>query len=392
MSNKSRLKGLFIFLSIFGLILFAANYYIFSRLNYYLQLTQSQQHVIIFLMTALTLIVLLMLPLSRVLPRIAASILAWITFPWMGIVLLSFITLFATDIIWLLLEISTINQSPKSWEISQHSFGVVALCIIAFLIIFSFWKGLKGVAVKRVNIELKCLPKSLDGLRIVQLTDVHIGPLLGRKWLQKIVNKVNKLQPDLIVITGDLVDGSVDELREHIAPLENLRAKHGVYFVTGNHEYYSGATEWCAHIATFGIRVLRNECLAITAGAAHESFDLAGVDDWSSSRFPGEGHNLSKALLNHDPKKLLILLAHQPTAVEEAAQRGVDLQLSGHTHGGQIWPFTYLVYLQQPFSKGLHRYKDSETQIYISTGTGFWGPPMRLGTSAEIAHITLRSV
>jgi predicted MPP superfamily phosphohydrolase len=199
------------------------------------------------------------------------------------------------------------------------------------------------------------------------------------------------LKPDLIVITGDLVDGSVEELRHHVAPLADLQSLQGTYFITGNHEYYSGVDAWCTYIASLGVHILRNARVSISRNSTEDSFDLAGVDDWASRHFPGEGPNIRKALVNRDPNKVVILLAHQPVAVDEAATYDVDLQLSGHTHGGQIWPFTCLVYLQQPYTQGLYRHGDTQTQVYVSPGTGFWGPPMRLGTSAEITHITLRS-
>ena len=155
--------------------------------------------------------------------------------------------------------------------------------------------------------------------------------------------------------------------------------------------YFYGVDQWCAHIASLGLRVLRNERVTIVSGAQCDSFDLAGVDDWSSGQFTGQGADLSKALEGRDPEKALVLLAHQPLAIDEAAENGVDFQLSGHTHGGQIWPFNYVVRLWQPYVKGLHRHNDTATQIYVSSGTGFWGPPMRLGTTAEITNITLRS-
>lgn len=199
------------------------------------------------------------------------------------------------------------------------------------------------------------------------------------------MRRTNALEPDVIAITGDLVDGTVEDLREHVAPLAGLRAKHGVYFVTGNHEYYSGVDAWIAELSRIGVRVLRNERVEIRVG--DDAIDLAGVDDFSARRVPGHGPDLKRALEGRDPARELILLAHQPRAIEEASRLGVGLQLSGHTHGGQIWPWTYLVYLQQPYVSGLHRHGDA--QVYVSRGTGYWGPPMRLGADAEITKLTL---
>lgn len=388
----SRAKHIFIFLGIFALILGASHFYMFERISYYLQMTGNQRVILALLLGGLCLLTLIALPLSRMLPRRAATVLAWAIYPWMGIALLMFITFLATDLAWLLLRLVPTNHLPEQRALLQYCFGVVALGITGLLVGHALWKGLGPVKVKPVTVTLSRLPSSLDGFRIVQITDLHIGPMINGNWLRQIVDKVNALKPDLIAITGDLVDGSVKELRHHVAPLADLHAQHGTFFVTGNHEYYSGVEQWCDHIASLGIRVLRNECESIPAGLQDDtSFDLAGVEDWASRHIPGNGADLTKALTGRNPNKALILLAHQPAAVDEAAAEGVDLQLSGHTHGGQIWPFTYLVYLQQPYTKGLYRHGNTDTQIYISTGTGFWGPPMRFGTTAEITQITLRS-
>jgi hypothetical protein len=227
------------------------------------------------------------------------------------------------------------------------------------------------------------LAATASGTRIVQLTDVHVGPTIGKGFIEDVVKRANALEPDVIVITGDLVDGSVEELAEHVAPLGTLRARHGVYFVTGNHEYYSGADAWIAHLERLGIRVLRNEHVAI---GGEGGFDLAGIDDLSAH---GQGHgaDLAKALLGRDAARACVLLAHQPRAIALANELGVDLQLSGHTHGGQMFPWNFAVRLQQPFVAGLHRL--GRAQIYVSNGTGYWGPPMRLGAPAEITEIEL---
>jgi predicted MPP superfamily phosphohydrolase len=245
------------------------------------------------------------------------------------------------------------------------------------------------VALKDVDVRLRRLPRSRDGTTIVQLTDVHVGPTIRRGFVETIVAQVNALAPDIIVITGDLVDGSVEELREHVAPLANLRARHGVFFVTGNHEYYSGVDAWCEELPRLGIRVLRNERVAIGKGA--DGFDLAGIDDAHAYQYGnGHGADLERAVAGRDPRRELVLLAHQPKAVFDAEKHDVGLQLSGHTHGGQLWPWKYLVRLQQPVVAGLARF--GETQVYVSSGTGYWGPPMRLAAPAEITRITLRAV
>jgi predicted MPP superfamily phosphohydrolase len=245
---------------------------------------------------------------------------------------------------------------------------------------------LSRVAVKQIRVPIAKLPKALSGYTIVQLTDVHVGPTIGRAFIEQIVRTTNALAPDLIAITGDLVDGSVAALGALVEPLRELRAKDGVYFVTGNHEYYSGVDEWIAHLETLGIRVLRNERVELKDG-----LDLAGVDDTSAHNFGhGHGQDVSRAMAGRDPSRALVLLAHQPKAVLEACKVGVDLQLSGHTHGGQIWPWGYAVRIDQPHVAGLHDHEG--TAIYVSRGTGYWGPPLRVGAPAEITRIELVSV
>jgi len=243
--------------------------------------------------------------------------------------------------------------------------------------------------VRPVTIRLDRLPAALHGFSIVQLTDIHVGPTIGRRFVEDVVARTNALEPDLVAITGDLVDGHVSDLAQAIAPLAQLRAPHGVFFVTGNHEYFSGAGPWVNEPTRIGIRVLQNERVVIGNGSA--SFDLAGVDDPSAVHYGGLPPNeaVARALAGRDPTRELVLLAHQPRSALDAAPFGVGLQLSGHTHGGQIWPFGLVVTLQQPFTAGLHRH--GQSQVYVSCGTGYWGPPMRLAAPSEITHVRLES-
>ncbi len=242
------------------------------------------------------------------------------------------------------------------------------------------------MVVADLRVRLDRLPKALSGTTIVQITDMHVGPTIGRKFVEEIVRQVNALSPDVVAITGDLVDGSVSMLQDQVAPIAELKARYGVYFVTGNHEYYSGSESWCRKLAELGVRVLHNERVSI--GEGEVSFDLAGVDDHSVTRFGGTS-DVAKAVEGRDPERELVLLAHQPRTAFAADRHGVGLQLSGHTHGGQIWPWTYLVYLQQPVVAGLARI--GRTLVYVSRGTGYWGPPMRLRAPAEITRIVLES-
>jgi uncharacterized protein len=243
---------------------------------------------------------------------------------------------------------------------------------------FGLRSVLSRTAVKALSIKLK----TERDFRIVQLTDVHVGPTIGRSFIAEVVAQVNALDADVVVITGDLVDGSVEELLEHVAPLAELKAKEGVFFVTGNHEYYSGADAWIAHLTSLGIRVLRNE------GVELSQIYLGGVDDATAHQFGnGHGEDVAKAALARPASKPFVLLAHQPKTVMNAVKSGVDLQLSGHTHGGQIFPWNFFVLLQQPYVAGLFTHET--VQLYVSSGTGYWGPPMRVGAPAEITHITL---
>jgi predicted MPP superfamily phosphohydrolase len=243
------------------------------------------------------------------------------------------------------------------------------------------------IATPEVIVALPRLPRALDGFRIAQISDLHVGPLIGRRFVEEVVARTNALAPDLVVITGDMVDGSVANLARELEALSRLRARHGVAFVTGNHEYYSGAEEWIAWLRARGVRVLMNE--RVSVGDAGASFDLAGITDAHAARhIASHAPDVGRALDGRDEERELVLLAHQPVSIRDAEGRGVGLVLSGHTHGGQMWPFGALVGLVQPYVEGLHRHHDG-TQIYVSRGTGFWGPPLRVASPAEITSIVL---
>ena len=239
----------------------------------------------------------------------------------------------------------------------------------------------------RVEIVLPRWPEVLDGFRIVQISDIHIGPILDRRFSRSVTDRVNALHPDLVAVTGDLVDGSVSKLEEEVAPFADLKARLGVFFVTGNHDHYSGGNQWAEQAARLGMRVLRNQRVTIESEGA--CFELAGVDDHHSGMMPGEdGEDLDAALGGRPEQRAVVLLAHDPSTFKRASKMGVDLQLSGHTHGGQIWPFNLLVRLAIPFVAG--HYRRGDAQLYVSQGTGFWGPPMRLRSKAEITEVIVR--
>jgi predicted MPP superfamily phosphohydrolase len=238
-----------------------------------------------------------------------------------------------------------------------------------------------------VDVPLLNLPPALQGFTIVQISDIHVGTTIRKNYVEKIVKAVNALKPDLIAVTGDMVDGSVRELSAHTAPLGGLRALHGAFFVTGNHEYYSGANAWNAEFVRLGLRVLLNEHTVIEHQGA--SLVIAGVTDFSSDRFnPSQHSDPHVALAGAPPDaSVKILLAHQPRSAPAAASAGFDLQLSGHTHGGQFWPWNLFVRFQQPFTAGLHRL--NRLWIYVSRGTGYWGIPNRFGAPSEITRLRL---
>jgi uncharacterized protein len=322
------------------------------------------------------------------------GLLVWPGFTWIGGMFLLFVGLLAADLVRLGASLSRrILRTPRANPGRRAFFArLIAGGTVGTVGVVgggAIRSALGSVEVRRVEVPLRRVGATLDGLTLVQLTDLHVGPTIGRADMAALVETTNALSPDIVAITGDLVDGTVAQLRDSVAPLGDLRARYGVFFVTGNHEYFSGATAWIAEIGRLGIRVLRNE--RVTIGEGPSAFYLAGVDDRSAARYPdGHGEDLETALSGRDPARPVILLAHQPRTVLDAASFGVDLQISGHTHGGQIWPFGALVRLQQRFLAGLGRHKD--TMIYVSRGTGYWGPPMRLLAPAEITQIVLRGI
>ncbi|MEU5622665.1 metallophosphoesterase [Streptomyces tendae] len=241
---------------------------------------------------------------------------------------------------------------------------------------------LNGPSVKRVTVPLARLPRAAHGFRIAVVSDIHLGPVLGRGFAQKVVDTINSTQPDLIAVVGDLVDGSVKDLGPAAAPLAQLKARHGAYFVTGNHEYFSGAEQWVAEVRRLGLNPLEN------ARTELPHFDLAGVNDVAGED-EGQGPDYDRALGDRDRSRACVLLAHQPVQIHDAVDHGVDLQLSGHTHGGQLWPGNLIAGAANPTLAGLERYGD--TQLYVSRGAGAWGPPTRVGAPSDITVIQLAS-
>ena len=268
---------------------------------------------------------------------------------------------------------------------------VVALAVLGWTVGILGWgmyRALGPVPVRQRDVRIDGLGAGLDGLRIVQITDTHLGPFLSRRWATRIIDQVNALDADVLAHTGDLVDGTLGARRHQVEPFGAATARDARVFITGNHEYYSGACEWTDYMASLGWAVLRNRHVVVRRGA--DVLVVAGIDDRTAagSGVPGHGADLDAALAGAPDGAPVVLLAHQPRQVLDAVDR-VDLQLSGHTHGGQLWPFGWLVRLDQPVLAGLSRH-GPRTQLYTSRGTGFWGPPFRIFAPPEIAVLVLR--
>ena len=316
--------------------------------------------------------------------RRVENILAWAGVLSMGFFSSLFVFTLLRDVVllgaWLFLpapESASLVVASARW-----TFALTVLVTLAGLVI-----ARRRPHVVNIDIPVSNLPEALRGFSIAQISDVHVGPTIKRGFVERIVTLVNGLKADLIAVTGDLVDGSVQQLTLHTAPLAGLAARHGVYFVTGNHEYYSGEGAWTAEIRRLGLRVLKNEHVVLNHNGA--SLVVAGVTDLSAHHFDAAARSDPAAALRGSPADAgaKILLAHQPNSAMAAASAGFDVQLSGHTHGGQFWPWNLFVGFFQPFTAGLYRLKD--LWVYVSRGTGYWGPPNRFGVPSEITRIRL---
>lgn len=395
-----RLLSYAIFVTMMLLVGGGMHFYIWTRLGRDPGWPSPWPKVTLGVAMALVVAVPLAVATHRALPRAVARILSLPAYVWMGVVFLLFVLVAASDLLRAAragLEFvmnaaagkEPAAPDPERRRLMARATAGAITTVAATASVTAVRGGLADVEVKEVEVPLPRLPKTLEGLTIVQLTDVHVGPTIGRKDIEALVEKCNAARPDVVVITGDLVDGSVAQLGEHTAPLSKIEARWGKYFVTGNHEYYSGVTPWLKELDRLGYRALRNERVEI--GDAGATIDLAGVDDANAHRFGnGHGPDVARAVAGRDPDRELVLLAHQPKTIADTAGHGVGLQISGHTHGGQIWPFGGLVRLAQPYVSGLYRH-DEKTQIYVSHGAGYWGPPMRLLAPSEISKLVLVS-
>ena len=324
----------------------------------------------------------LLIPLSFQARRGAGGWLAWSGMLALGLFSSLFVLTLLRDALLLLawpFGLQTALPLLQPWSASAVPLAASALTL------FGLYQARRTAQVREVEVPIHGLPAALHGFTIAQITDIHVGPTVRRGCLQAIVDTVNSLGADLVAVTGDLVDGAVHELAEHVQPLATLRSRHGSFFVTGNHEYYSGAQGWIAEIERLGLRVLLNEHVVLQHGAAQ--LVLAGVTDPGAHHFIAAHRSDPHAAAAGAPPDagLRVLLAHQPRSAAAAALAGFDVQLSGHTHGGQFWPWNFFVPLQQPYTAGLHRLQD--LWVYVSRGTGYWGPPKRLGAPSEVTRL-----
>ncbi len=336
----------------------------------------------------------LLLPMGLLAHRVArgalADRLAWVGLLCMGLFSSLLVLTALRDVMLAAVWVAaTLGWSPAQALLPGLRADSAVLVPLAALVVtvLGFWNARRTARVVRVDVPVAALPAALEGFTVAQITDIHVGPTIKQHYLQAIVRKVNALEADMVAITGDLVDGKVHELADHVAPLAQLRSRHGSFFFTGNHEYYSGAHAWMAELRRLGVRVLMNEHVVLQQNQA--AVVLAGVADFHADRFDPSHRSDPHAAIAGAPLDagVRLLLAHQPRSAFEAAKAGFDVQLSGHTHGGQFWPWNLFVPLQQPFTAGLRKLQD--LWVYTSRGTGYWGPPKRFGAPSEITLLWL---
>ncbi|GAB2603380.1 metallophosphoesterase [Paractinoplanes abujensis] len=303
----------------------------------------------------------------------------------LGVIWVLFVWSIIGQLLVLVLTIAGVDAPARS-RVATAAVLVISLVLLGWGTV----EARRVPRVRRVEVVLPRLGAGLDGLRLVLLTDTHYGPIERSRWSRGVTEVVNTLDADVVAHTGDIADGEVAQRRSQAAPLADIRASMARVYVTGNHEYFSGAQRWVEHMAALGWEALHNRHVVVTRGG--DSLVIAGVDDRTAagSGVPGHHTDHEAALSGADPALPVLLLAHQPQQIQGAVAHGVDLQISGHTHGGQMWPFHYLVRLDQPVLQGLSRHSE-RTQLYTSRGTGFWGPPFRIFAPSEITLLTLRS-
>jgi hypothetical protein len=328
--------------------------------------------------------------LNMSLPPVVATPLEWIGYTWLAVLLYLVFAVLALEPVRFILRrrAGPVVHPARRLRLGRR-LAFVSLGLAVGAVGTGAWFANTAPEVHRVPITVAGLDPAFDRYRIALISDVHLSSTYGGAQFRQVIDLVNAQQPDIVAVAGDLVDGDIDELAGDAAMLDDLNSEQGVFFVTGNHEYYVDTENWMEYLPTLGVQVLRNERVTLQRGAA--VLDLAGIDDRTAaaSGVAGHGADLPAALAGRNEATPVVLLAHQPAQVEQAAAVGVDLQLSGHTHGAQMWPFEYIIALDQPLLAGLGQVGD--TQLYVTTGTGYWGPAVRLGSRPEIAVIELQS-
>ncbi|HEX4326925.1 MAG TPA: metallophosphoesterase [Burkholderiales bacterium] len=331
-----------------------------------------------------------LMPLSLMLRRAEAGAsgdaLAWAGMLCMGVFSSLFVLTVLRDamlVAYISLQWLLPNLDWGNWQADS----ALAVPLASFFIsLVGFFNARRTAPVVRVDVPIAGLPAGLHGFLIAQISDVHVGPTIKGPYVESIVGAVNRLGADMVAITGDLVDGTVAQLKAHVAPLAQLKSRHGTFFVTGNHEYYSGAHAWVAELRRLGLNVLMNQHVVLEHGAG--ALAVAGVTDFGAGHFdPAQASSPQAAIAGAPGHAVKLLLAHQPRSAPAAAAAGFHLQLSGHTHGGQFLPWNFFVRFQQPFTAGLNRLHD--LWVYTSRGTGYWGPPQRFGAPSEITLLRL---
>ena len=325
--------------------------------------------------------------------------LAWVTYVGLGLLSFIFLFLFIRDTIWFLswagIKISSlISKNKKEADASRRLFllqssnlGILGAAAIATS--YGIYEARKTPGLVQLDIPIAHLPDAFNGFKIVQICDIHAGLTVNRDWIATVVNEVQKQSPDLIAFVGDMVDGSVPGLASTVAPFKDLSAPYGKFFTTGNHEYYSGALPWIKHAGALGFDVLMNEHRSIEKNGS--KIILAGVTDYTAGQFyKDQASNPQKAVEGTSDDDVRILMAHQPRSLYQLDGLKIDFTMNGHTHGGQFIPWNYLATFGQPFIKGLHSWNDG--LVYVSKGTGYWGPPVRVGARSEVTVFTLKKV
>lgn len=418
------LSGL-VFLAVVSTVVYGAHTYLYRRLVRDVALGEGFRKAGLGLLAMLAVSIVLWPFTTRVFPTTAGDLLSRLGFLWMGLAFYLLVSVGLADVVRTLVargerrKAAPLPAAPRAEaaasppvapqetvqappaqplealaeaqrgslgrrELLARTAAVGATSVAAAVTSYGVWRSYAPARVTEVAVKLPGLPPALSGMTLVQLSDIHVGVSIDRRFVVDMVERVNALKPDLVAITGDLVDGSVAHLFDRVAELQRLRSRYGSYFCTGNHDYYSGEREWCAALEKLGVVTLRNRFVPVgdtSPGGA--TFDLVGVDDWKGD------YDLEKATAGRDPARAGVLLAHQPRGFREAYARGIGLQLSGHTHGGQFYPWALVVQAVYPQVAGM--YQGEGGQLYVSRGTGFWGPPVRVGAPPEIVKLVLTS-